>query len=260
MEKVEWRQRCCNMNNLPALFNNVPFCIVPGRKEKEVQFVSGRLCVRRLILHQHNVKVQTPLTHIPRCHSLSYWHPPLPLWWWTAVWLVFRQLCLLNHEDNKPQLSSKKSRPWPKAALPEHGVLSRGQSTKEWTEENKEKNDEREHTKKMSQSQVVNYMLCCNAGICAPTDFILPALKQPDGSWAVAGLAVRNPDSARWSGGDKQPRLILTAADLTACDAVCMFGERQRKTKSTHVCSFMCITQSCKAKPQTIRTTKQPLC
>ena len=37
--------------------------------------------------------------------------------------------------------------------------------------------------KKTSESQVVHYMLYCNAGICAPADLVLSALKQPDSSW-----------------------------------------------------------------------------
>lgn len=47
--------------------------------------------------------------------------------------------------------------------------------------------------KKMSESQVVHYMLCCNTGICAPTDLVLLsalALKPPDSSWTDTVPAV----------------------------------------------------------------------
>lgn len=45
-----------------------------------------------------------------------------------------------------------------------------------WQEGNK-------HTQKMSECQVVHYMLCCNTGICAPADLVLSALSRPDSSW-----------------------------------------------------------------------------
>lgn len=74
----------------------------------------------------------------------------------------------------------------------EHGAAEQGQSTKGGTEENKEEKRQEGTQKKASESQVVHYMLCCNTGICAPTDLVLAAaaLKQPESSWTGTVPAV----------------------------------------------------------------------
>ena len=53
-------------------------------------------------------------------------------------------------------------------------------STKGVMEENQE---EKSQKGGMTESQVVHYMLCCNTGICAPTDLVLSPLQQLRSSW-----------------------------------------------------------------------------
>ena len=65
------------------------------------------------------------------------------------------------------------------------------------------------HTKK-SECQVVHYMLCCNTGICAPADLVLPALKRPDSSWtdtvSLCEISVRE----RFSSQPQQTSQLVT--------------------------------------------------
>lgn len=95
------------------------------------------------------------------------------------------------------------------------------------------------HTKKKKkscESQVVHYMLCCNTGICAPTDLVLSALSN---SPIAAGLKLyslcgrmKSKLSALKVRGNKQPCFLFQSSMR------CILQQRSQLVTLTSLCAF----------------------
>lgn len=118
----------------------------------------------------------------------------------------------------------------------------RSSKEKGWKKTRRKKMTRGKHKKNpLSQSQVVHYMLCCNAGICAPTDLVL---------LSAAGLTLCDIRACCVDKEGIKQRCFLSQPCLTAADTDLF------TTTLTHVCSITSSRNTC-ASPSLCKSTQR---